>query len=410
MKSYIYKPHTANSVKIFNAISGIKSLFGFDRNKEFNIDALHSIASDETNLNDFGDSAYLQGLSMFIQSIKDEPDIHYFGLHVAREMCLASLKNRLYLQNFIANNPEVLALPVHQPIWILGLPRTGTTFLHHLLAKDPDNRVVKRWEAICAAPRISNLYQDKVNRRNLARVSTNKLELLSPGILAKHSMGWNLPEECINLFCDSFCSELYWFCFGISSYKDWLKNTDLSSAYSYYKKQIQVLQAQESAKQWIFKAPFHSAYIREIEHTFDAPLYIRLHRDPNEVLPSVASLYTSVLGIHKRRIDRETIGREVYDHCLRSTTRLDDELDKVPSERVINVRYEDFVRDPETTVETIYTKFNMDLSSEFRSRIHAFVNNNPKEKHGSHKYSGSDYGFISERIDQGFNRYSEKYL
>ncbi len=401
----IYKPYMANKVKIYNSISRIKSIFGADVRAGLNFDLLHLAAEEQTGLSDFGSSSYEEALVLLLDCVRQERGLHDFGVEMAKNMFLSSLKNRLYLEENIARVPSITTQPIDKPIWIVGLPRTGSTLLHNLLSLDKSNRTLKRWETLYPSSRKIDEMSDRIARRQQAKRETDVLENLAPGILAKHSMGWNQPDECVTMFCDSFKSQLFGFCFGILPYIEWLRNQDLSDAYEYYRRQLLVLQWQHSADRWVFKAPFHSCYMTEIEQTFVDPLYIQLHRDPREVVPSVASLQSSIQGVSSKYIDRNVLGKSVFDECRIAVESVSESRQKISSDRIIDIQYGDMIKQPVETISSIYEKWGFDFSQKFQDAITSFMQANPKGKHGGHKYTCDEFGLSDGDFDSGFKHY-----
>ncbi len=401
----MYKPYMANRVKSHNAISRIKKFFGGDVRRGLSFDLLHQKAEHETGLNDFGPSSYEEAFYQLLLSVINETGLHDFGVEMAKNMILSSLKNRLYLEASISRTPDIAIEPIKQPVWIVGLPRTGSTLLHNLLALDKSNRTLKRWEALYPSPRGGDEISDRIERRKQAKIETDGLEYFSPGVLAKHSMGWNQPDECVTMFCDSFKSQLFGFCFGILPYVEWLRSQDLTDAYAYYRRQLQVLQWQHSADRWVFKAPFHSCYMAEIERTFDNPLYIQLHRHPGEVVPSVASLQSSIQGVSSRFVDRKILGKTVFDECRISMEKASEARKEISSERVVDIQYGDMVKQPIETISSIYEKWGFDFSPEYQCKITEFMAVNPKGKHGGHKYTCDEFGLTEGELERGFKSY-----
>ncbi len=401
----VYKPYMANKVKIYNSISRIKSIFGTDVRVGLDFDSLHLTAEEQTGLSDFGSSSYEEALIQLLESVRQEHGLHDFGVAMAKNMFLSSLKNRLYLEENIARVPGISTQSIKTPIWIVGLPRTGSTLLHNLLSLDKSTRTLKRWEALYPSSRNVDEISDRIARRKQAKIETDRLENLAPGILAKHSMGWNQPDECVTMFCDSFKSQLFGFCFGILPYVEWLRKQDLSDAYMYYKRQLQVLQWQQGGDRWVFKAPFHSCYMKEIEQTFENPLYIQLHRDPREVVPSVASLQSSIQGISSKSVDRNIVGKSVFEECRISVDSASEARKEISPDRIMDIQYKDMVKQPIETISSIYEKWGFDFSQKFQNAITSFMQANPKGKHGGHKYTCDEFGLSEGDFDSGFKYY-----
>lgn len=405
MSNYLHKPYRSKYVSIYNFIVPLLKIFGKDAKSDLSFEALHKIAEKETGLSDFGSDDYHQALNVLIDDVLKHQYFHSFGYMVAKGMILDSLKNRLYLEAAYAKSPEIENEDVRGAIWILGLPRTGSTLLHHLLSLDEGNRTLKRWEASCPSPIHEDPDIDRKQRMEKAKVSDKVLHTLAPDLLKKHAMGWDLPEECVVLFRDTFKSQLFGFSLGLDEYSQWLRDQELTPEYRYYLRQLKVLQTQERKDRWVFKAPFHSLHVKAIESAFDAPRYINLHRNPTSVLPSVASLGETLQGMSVKYVDRRMVGENVLKECKMAIDNVENCRKDISDDRVIDIYFADFIRDPAGTIETIYAKWDIPFTNDFKEKIHEFMKNNPKNKHGEHKYACDEYGLTDGNIAKNFGNY-----
>ncbi len=403
--SYLYKPYKSKYVSVYNALLPLLAVLGKNPKKQINFDLLHEIASKATGLSDFGGEDYYEGLNVLIDSILEEKHFHSFGYFLAKGMIVEPLKNRLYLEETYKRSPEIKDESIEGAIWVLGLPRTGSTLLHNLLALDEENRTLKRWEAAVPSPMNVDPKVDLEQRKKKAQVTDKVLHILAPDLLKKHSMGWNLPEECVMLFRDTFRSQLFGFSLGVEKYGEWLRNQNLNTAYAYYLRQLKVLQHQEKKTRWVFKAPFHSLHIEAIESVFNQPRYINLHRNPNSVLPSVASLGETLQGMCSKYVDRRLAGEHVLNECKLAIDNLVRSREKIASNRIIDIYFSDFIKDPSGTIEGVYEKWELPFTEAYRAKINEFMANNPKNKHGEHTYAREEYGLTDAQINEEFGSY-----
>ncbi len=403
--SYLYKPYKSKYVSVYNALSPLLGVLGKDPKKKINFESLHEIASKATGLSDFGSDDYHEALNTLIESILEEKHFHSFGYFLAKGMIVEPLKNRLYLEEAYKRSPEIRDERIDGAIWVLGLPRTGSTLLHNLLALDEENRTLKRWEAAVPSPMDIDPKVDLEQRKKKAQVTDKILHVLAPDLLKKHVMGWDLPEECVMLFRDTFRSQLFGFSLGVEKYGEWLRNQNLSTAYSYYLRQLKVLQYQEKKTRWVFKAPFHSLHVDAIEAVFNQPRYINLHRNPNSVLPSVASLGETLQGMCSKYVDRRLAGRHVLKECKLAIDNVERSREKIQNDRIIDVYFSDFIKDPSGTIERVYEKWELPFTETYRAKIKVFMANNPKNKHGEHTYAREEYGLTDALINEKFGAY-----
>lgn len=404
-EQYLQKPYRSKFVSIYNFISPALKIFGLNAKKDINFNRLHDIAKKATGLSDFGDTDYHEPLNLLIKDILNQKHFHAFGYVIAKGMLVEALKNRLYLEEAFKRNPHIEQEKINDAIWILGLPRTGSTLLHHLLSLDDNNRTLKRWEASCSSPILQDKEEDIKKRKEKAQATDKVLHALVPDLLKKHSMRWDLPDECVMLFKDTFKSQLFGFSLGLPTYGEWLLEQDLAPEYQYYVKQLKVLQSVDKRDRWVFKAPFHSLNVAAIESTFSEPKFINLHRNPNSVLPSVASLSESLQGLCLNYIDRKFIGKRALNDCKMAIDNVSEARNAIANDRMIDINFSDFIKDPAGTIEGIYKKWNIPFTEEFRQKINQFMEENPKNKHGEHKYAREEYGLTDSQIDEKFGNY-----
>ncbi len=115
-------------------------------------DALHAQACAESGLEDFGDRSYEAPLAALVEAIDDWRALSPVGRVVVHTQLVQLLKNRLLLTDLLGRHPEIHEIEVVAPIVIAGLPRTGTTHLHNLMAADPALRSLPYWESLEPIP------------------------------------------------------------------------------------------------------------------------------------------------------------------------------------------------------------------------------------------------------------------
>lgn len=204
--------------------------------------SLRSRAVRRTGYDDFGDESFAKGLRLLVGAFQKNPRLTLVGRFFVRDALLRRLENRLLIEATIRNEPAIAQQSMERPIFILGLPRTGSTLLHRLLAVDPNNRVPQTWEMQRPVPPPESSTYLTDPRIALIEKDYALLNRLAPTFQAIHEIGAQLPEECIELFANSFASE--WFSVGLElpEYAQWLYGTDLSSTYEYHRRQLQILQ------------------------------------------------------------------------------------------------------------------------------------------------------------------------
>lgn len=360
-------------------------------------DELMQTAMRLTGLNDFGKDFWDEPLDRLIASMKDEARLHAIGYFISRNRLINLLSVRLRAEKMFREFPAILDQEIMPPVIIVGLQRTGTTKLHRLLTADPDNRVLKSWEAINPVP-LHKLNGSSDRRIKIARKSEKALQLMAPGFFAIHPVEHLAPEEDILLIDTTFMSTTPEATMHVPSYASWLEQTDQSVAYEYAGKLLKLLQWQTTGKQWILKSPHHMEFLPLIKKHFGNPHFLWTHREPKECIPSFLSMVCHSRAIFSNEVSIE----EVASHWIRKTTYM---LEKGLSFRnrgeneklFTDILYEDLVKYPESQLKKIYAR-NGGISDELMERFETAETENPQGKYGIHVYSYEDFGLEEEDL------------
>lgn len=369
-------------------------------------DRLIDRARTAAQLEDLGDTEFLDALTVLCRSIRDDRPRTQQGLERMSALLTRQLDTRLKLAATRQQYPEIARQEIRSPLILVGLPRSGTTILHALLAQDPAARSSQRWEMTYPfpPPRAETYETDP----RIARVDA-EIETFDPEFRAMHRMAANLPEECNSLVEASFRTMNYWANMALPSYAHWLVHeADMTPAYAFHRQFLQHLQAFNSRDYWVLKAPPHIFAMDVLLATYPDARIIMTHRDPRQVLPSNASLIAQV-----RRgagaVDPKEIGADqlMWNVGLKRTMALRSRWPR-PGQ-FLDTFYRDFISDPIVVVRQIYSHFQMELTPDAEQRMHLFLADNDKEKHGKHVYSAEQFGLEDETIAAQFAEYIDAF-
>ena len=370
-------------------------------------EALVQAAVKETGLTDFGDSYYRESLLRLLESAENDAALHLSGQVALREVIVGSLINRLLLTEACKQTPETFRKPLKSPIIVLGLPRSGTTFLHRLLAMDPAHRAVPWWELARPLPDADSDKQSD-RRRQVFQKKLDRRQKLAPDFDRKHYTRVDTPEECIWLLANTFLSPLFWAFAPVYGYLDWYKNQDRLQAYYEYRLLLQVLQGADPTRRLALKSSTHTGAVETLLQTVPGALLIQTHRNPVETSASLVSLFYSVhsrmtelldvrrmteaiLSFHEHQIARNLAARDAHPGAL------------------FDVYYDRLVADPIGTVRDIYDHYDLAWSEEFAERLNYYLQLNPNGKHGAHRYAPETFGQTGEAISERFAAYIERF-
>jgi len=350
----------------------------------------------------------IEGLSMMIDSIARESRINPFGALAIKGLLERTLYGRLKMEQVFAANPRITELPITEPVFIIGMPRSGTTILHALLHQDEAHRSPLAWE--CLLPYPVPLQESRKDNPNLNVIKKEFTQLfkLVPDFQKKHYMEAHAPQECIGLNMLDFnsfqiCAQLY-----VPSYLHWFMNqADRLGTMRFHKRFLQYLESGDiKSERWLLKTPMHMMRLKELFTVYPDAKIIMTHRHPAKVIASAASLISSVRSLYSNHEDVYRSGKEQFDlwrECFARFLADRKELDK--EDQIIDLRFEDFANDQLGIVRHIYKRFNWHLSDDTVSHMERFLAANPKDKHGIHNYSLEQFGLNKEQIDQEYIDY-----
>ena len=362
-----------------------------------------------TGLEDFGDDDFREPFRRLLSCLESEAALTLLGRVAARRDLTDLLETRLRLVADRRRYPAIAAEQIVAPIFIVGLPRTGSTLLHHLLAQDPDTRVTQAWEVMYPSPPPTRDTYDSDPRIERARKQLRWLDWLAPDFKTIHPVGARLPLECIALMGASFRATRFQTTYNVPSYEAWLNSQDMRPAYTFHRRFLQHLQWRTPGARWVLKAPSHVFSFEVLLDTYPDARIVQTHRDPVTAVTSVASLSSALHRAFSRCRAPSEFGHEV---TIRWTDGLERSLElrrtgRVSPERLVDVHYHELIKDPIATVRRIYAQFRMSLTARAEDRMRTFLAANPQGRHGRHEYAPNTFGLDTQELETRFRVYSE---
>ena len=401
MDSTLMRTHRPVAVELLNRAGWMLEKAGLLRLRA-DESSLIDAAWRHTGLADFGDDAFREPLGRLLHSLEHEARLNLMGKLAARQEILQLLVNRLHLQRDRKAWPGIAAQTIARPLFITGLPRTGTTLLHSLLAQDPQNRSPLTWEVMYPSPPDGTDVKQRITR---ARKNLAWLDRLAPGFKAIHLSGAELPQECVAIMSHAFMSDEFDTLFNVPSYRSWFESGDMRPAYACHRQFLQHLQFHLPAQRWVLKAPAHMLSPGALFDTYPDARIVQTHREPLDVIPSTASLIVVLRNVFSDHTDPALIGREIsrfWAEMLENFMRM---RENHPSGQFFDLNYEEIVRDPLATVRRLYLFFGDELTPEAERRMRDFLARNPKDKHGAHRYTMAQFGLDPVAESPRFGRY-----
>ena len=365
--------------------------------RPFDGDALLHRACRETGLTDYGDGTFLEPLRTFLASCSSEAALGLVGQAATKWDVTRFLSNLLRLRAAEQADSGIQRQPIDKPIFITGLPRSGTTFLHRMMMADPRNRAPLVWQTIFPYPDIG--LRPGAPDTRVARVARQlrAFEFLAPEFRALHPLDATSPQECSEINAHVFRSMRFDSNYHVPSYRMWL-DADIERhlpAYRFHKRFLRHLQHQAPAtgSQWVLKCPEHLFALRAIKVVYPDARLVFVHRDPVKVLLSVAKLTEVLRKPFSRQVDRKTIGRDESARWLDGTRRMMEVGDDAGlPEPVCHVHHIDLVTDPVSTVGHVYRHFGLDLPESTATAMGTFAMQRPNGGYGPRDYHFEDHG------------------
>jgi len=353
-----------------------------------------------------------EGLKKLLHSINTESRPNPFGALAVKGLLERILYSRYMIEKEMASNPWIEDQKIEQPVFIIGMPRTGTTILHALMHEDPAHRSPLAWECLLPYPAASpGAFHDNAQRSTVVKEFSQLFKLV-PDFKRKHYMEADSPQECLGITAFDFNSFQFSAQLYLPSYMEWFfEESDMLGTMRFHKRFLQYLQSGGvKADRWLLKTPVHLMRLPEIFEVYPDARIIMTHRKPADIVSSAASLISSVRTLYSDHENPMVTGEEqamiwskYFDRFIDSRKALDKE------DQIIDLKFEDFVADQVGLVKNIYEGFGWDLSNAVIDRFNTFLRNNPKDKHGKHVYALDTFGLEEEALNKQFSKYLDFY-
>jgi len=378
---------------------------------ELDPEAALAAASARSGLADFGDDRFRAPLRLLFESYEQDARLTAFGRLLVRRDAERLLENRLHFQDAWSRHPSILAGEIRAPIFVLGLPRTGTSILHELLAQDPANRTPMTWEVQRVWPPPERASFESDPRIAEAERHFSGVDRVLPDFRSIHRMGARLPQECVALTCHDFASLVFHTSHRVSRYQEWLDGADLRFVYESHRRQLQYLQWRAPAERWVLKSPGHLWALDTLLAVYPDARIVQTHRDPLRVVASLAHLVTVLRGMASDAVDTREIGADW-------TRRLADGLGRtmavrrsgaLPPERVFDIHFAELVGHEIETIRRLYAHFGLALSEEAEARMERYLAAHPKDGQGAHRYALAEAGLDAATERRRYAAYQEHF-
>lgn len=369
-------------------------------------------AEHATGLRDWDGDEFMVPFSILVDALNDEAGLHEQGRLKALQWLSCRLEQRLRLVDDRKRRPEIAAQVIDRPVFVVGLPRAGTTYLHTLLSRDASAVAPLYWQLMLPSPPPND---PAIDHRESIRQIQSMLEFhgwLSPEIKAMHEHDAELPEEDFFAFEFSFISTGFYGFFDVPGYAAKVLSGDFTKAYEWHRRVLQALQIGAEGRRWMLKAPEHTMHLDTLLKVYPDAVIVQNHRDPSKVMASTFSLLAAVRRNYTDRtlrVDRTLALQfvQMYSTSLNHGIQL--RKDPAINSRFVDVHYLELERNPLAVVERIYRHADLPFTEQARGAVQAWVQGHRKGTHGKHKYFLGDYGLTQEEVQGAFRDYIDNY-
>jgi Sulfotransferase family len=373
------------------------------------VDQLVDTACERAGSDDFGGDTWHEGLEVLVCSLNTEAALNEMGVGAMTDQVVGYLVNRLRIEEWYANYPEIDDQQIVAPLFGLGLPRTGSTALSFLMAQDPARRSLRVWEAgdPCPPPETATEHSDPRIAVAQAGIDfTNEMFTGFEGMLPTAADG---PQECLLPMALEFRSLIFEGMSLIPSYSAWLLQCDMEPAYRYHQRVLKLLQWRCPPERWWLKTPAHMLSIDALDAVYPDARFVMTHRDVGKVLPSVCALYSTLSTILTDRPDPEAIGAHNSEVWRTALERLIDFRDRGNDHRFFDLSFDAVQRDPIGQVTQLYADLGDDLSDTASQRMREWWAQSSENRSGPGSYSPGTFGLDRTTIDEEFAFYYERF-
>jgi hypothetical protein len=368
------------------------------------VEDLHASATRITGLDDFGGGDdYVEGLEVLLESYARDAGLTPLGNGSARQFLRGALVARLLSEAQWRQHPQHADVAIERPIFVTGLPRTGTTALHRLLTADPAHQGLELWLTEVPQPRPPRETWDDNPVFAGIQAGFHKHHQENPEYMGLHYIAADQVEECWQLLRQTMRSISFECLAHLPTYSAWLQGQDWRPAYRRHRRLLQLIGLPDAGRRWVLKNPSHLFALDALFEVYPDALVVQTHREPRTAIASVCSLAAASSAGWSDTFTGATIGRDQLELWARGLEKFTADRSALDPSRFLDVAYEDFVADPVGAAEGVYAHFGLPLSEEARAAMRAIHETSTTGgRRPAHRYTLADAGLTPEAVDERF--------
>ena len=372
-------------------------------------DALEDMAREQTGLRDFGDGSHREGLDRLVDSMNEEADLSDEGEVMLLHRLASLLTSRLQVEDTYRTNPSIANEEVEGPVFVIGLPRTGTTALSQLVAADPQFRSLRTWESSAPCPPPESTTEHTDPRIAETEAGLTMMNEMFPLMQTMHHAEATTATECQDLLGMSFRTVHFDGFARVPCYLAWVTESDMRPTYLYHRRVLHLLQWHCPPRLWHLKTPVHMFSLDALMEAYPEAKFLWSHRDPAKVLGSVCSLIHYCRSWASDRDDAMELGAEQLERWWLGVSRAMDFRARVGDERFADVAFADLQTDPIGTLDAAYERVGLSFPDASRRAVSVWASGHEPGAHGTHTYDLADFGLEAGQVRERFAPYLEAF-
>lgn len=372
------------------------------------VDKIISLACEATGLRDYPEASYHEGLQFLVEQVNACEAASERSFEVMQREMVNSLSNRLRVENYLEQHPEVLEQKIERPVFVFGIPRTGTTMTNHLLGAHTQRRSLLNWEATNSIPPPTGEALRTDPRCIAKREQQQAILDANPDVVIPHWEWADDPTECIFILAQDFKALSWEARLPMREYSRWILQCDVRPTYEYHKKVLQILQSKAPGV-WNLKMPSHSIFLQTLLQVYPDARLIWTHRNPFQTFASSCSLNRFTQTVSGVDPDLHYIGDNATRRLGAHVNGAMQTAEVLGDSAIYNLYYDDLMKEPIEAMRHLYSWLGDDFSAEVEQNMRTWIDQHPQDKFGKHEYNLEEFGQSKESLQAVFGEYCQRY-
>ncbi len=337
-----------------------------------------------TGLEDFGTLDFKDRLGRLLAEVEADTNVWKDAKKRFVPMCVKAAANRLKIQDYVKRHPQIHDIQIDRPIFITGLPRSGTTHLENLIAADRRLRYLPVYLGSEPVPAPNEQPgPDGVDPRwhraneHWGRMKANPIMAAMHEHSPDHACGEN------ELQIPDFASYQWEWMADVPQWRDFFYSQDQTPHYEYARTVLKAIAHQlPSDRRWILKGNAQSEQLPVLNRVYPDCTVVMTHRDPLAIIQSVLTMRGLAVLAHQKVpnipahvnywVDR-------IEHMLRAYMR---DMDQIPEARRIDLLFQDVMADDVGTAQKVLEKAGLPASADSEQDMRDYMANHPRGRDG----------------------------